>query len=49
MAREGVRCVLKGMDEGFGGGARILGSSWKDGGGDENGGSRGERYDWSCG
>lgn len=43
MAREGVRCVLKGLEEGFGGGARILGSPWKDGGDDQNSGNIGER------
>lgn len=49
MAREGVRCVLKGLEEGFGGGAKILGSSWKDEGDDENSGNIEERYDWGCG
>lgn len=48
MAREGVRCVLKGLEAGFGGGASILGSSLEDGGDDENSGDRGERYDWDC-
>lgn len=42
MAREGVKCVLKGLEEGFGGGARILSSSWEDGG-------DGEGCGWGCG
>lgn len=48
MAREGVKCVLKGLEEGFGGGARILRSSWEDGGGDEDSGNRGEGCGWGC-
>lgn len=49
MAREGVRCVLKGLEEGLGGGARILGSSLEDGEDDEKSGNGGERYGWGCG